>query len=50
MIKEQCDIGTLASTFNSKRRKSNVVKVALKEKISPNVFSNAIDFFRINND
>ena len=50
MNKEQCDIGTLASTFNSKKEKENpnVVKVALKEKISPNVFSNAIDFFRIN--
>ena len=29
-------------------KKSVEDKVALKEKISPNVFSNAIDFFRIN--
>jgi 3-deoxy-manno-octulosonate cytidylyltransferase (CMP-KDO synthetase) len=50
MSRDKCDIGTLASTFNSKKEMENpnVVKVAVKEKISPNVFSNAIDFFRIN--
>ena len=45
MNKEQCDIGTLASTFNSKKEENpNVVKVALKEKISPNVFQMPLIF------
>ena len=50
MSKNKCDIGTLASDFNSKNEISNlnVVKVAVKEKLSNNIFLNAFDFFRIN--
>ena len=50
MNKDKCDIGTLASIFNSKKEieNPNVVKVAVKEKISPDIFLNAIDFFREN--
>jgi len=49
MSKNKCDIGTLASEFNSKNeiRNLNVVKVAVKEKFSDNMFLNALDFFRI---
>ena len=49
MSKNKCDIGTLASEFNSKNeiRNPNVVKVAVKEKFSGNMFLNALDFFRI---
>ena len=48
MSKKKCDIGTLASDFNSKNEVSNpnVVKVAVKEKLSDNIFLNAFDFFR----
>jgi 3-deoxy-manno-octulosonate cytidylyltransferase (CMP-KDO synthetase) len=48
MSKNKCDIGTLASDFNSKNEMSNpnVVKVAVKEKLSDNIFLNAFDFFR----
>ena len=50
MGKNKCDIGTLASDFNSKHEISNlnVVKVAVKEKLSNNIFLNALDFFRTN--
>ena len=50
MGKNKCDIGTLASDFNSKNEISNlnVVKVAVKEKLSNNIFLNALDFFRTN--
>ena len=48
MSKNKCDIGTLASDFNSKVEinNPNVVKVAVKEKLSNNIFLNALDFFR----
>ena len=47
MSKNKCDIGTLASDFNSKTEisNSNVVKVAVKEKLSNNIFLKAFDFF-----
>ena len=50
MSKNKCDIGTLASDFNSKNEMNNpnAVKVAVKEKLSDNIFLNAFDFFRIN--
>ena len=50
MGKNKCDIGTLASDFNSKNEIDNlhVVKVAVKEKLSNNIFVNAFDFFRVN--
>ena len=49
MKKSNCDIGTLASDFISKDEKkdSNVVKVAVENKLSEDVFLNAIDFSRI---
>ena len=52
MNENKCDIGTLASDINSKKEKDNpnLVKVAIKEKLSNNMFSNALDFFRIDND
>ena len=50
MNKKKCDIGTLASDFNAKNEMNNpnVVKVAVKEKLSDDIFLNAFDFFRIN--
>ena len=44
----KCDIGTLASDFNSMKEidDPNAVKVAVKEKFSKNTFLNAYDFFR----
>jgi len=50
MNKNKCDIGTLASEFNSKAEivNPNVVKVAVKEKLSDDIFLNAFDFFRAN--
>ena len=50
MNKDKCDIGTLASDFNSKNEinNPNIVKVAVKEKFSDNMFLNAFDFFRVN--
>ena len=49
MNKNKCDIGTLASDLNSKQEidNSNIVKVAVKEKLSNNMFLKAFDFFRI---
>ena len=49
MGKNKCDIGTLASDFNSKNEidNLNVVKVAVKEKLSNDIFFNALDFFRV---
>ena len=49
MNKDKCDIGTLASDFNSKNEinNPNIVKVAVKEKFSENIFLNALDFFRV---
>ena len=49
MQKNKCDIGTLASKFNSKTEidNPNVVKVGVKEKLLSNVFQNAYDFFRV---
>ena len=50
MNKGKCDIGTLASDFNSRNEMDdpNVVKVAVKEKFSKNTFLKACDFFRAN--
>ena len=50
MGKNKCDIGTLASDFNSEAEldNPNVVKVAVKEKLSNDIFLNALDFFRVN--
>ena len=49
MNKNKCDIGTLASDFNSKIEidNPNIVKVAVKEKLSNDIFLNAFDFFRV---
>ena len=48
MKKEECDIGTLASKFNTEAELAdeNNVKVAVKEKIKSDNFSKATDFFR----
>ena len=50
MNKDKCDIGTLASDFNNRKEidNPNVVKVAVKEKFSKDMFLNAVDFFREN--
>jgi 3-deoxy-manno-octulosonate cytidylyltransferase (CMP-KDO synthetase) len=52
MQQGQCDIGTLASEFNSKDeiKNPNVVKVAVKDKLSDNNFVSVSDFFRLNKD
>ena len=49
MNKGNCDIGTLASSFNSKEEIADVnnVKVTVKEKLVNDQFSIATDFFRI---
>jgi len=49
MNKNKCDIGTLASDFNTKDEidNPNIVKVAVKEKLSNDIFLNALDFFRV---
>ena len=49
MTKNKCDIGTLASDLESaaELNEPNIVKVALKEKLTDNTFLNALDFFRI---
>jgi len=49
MKKNKCDMATLASDFNSKAEieNPNIVKVAVKEKLSEQVFLNAFDFFRV---
>ena len=49
MNKGNCDIGTLASSFNSKEEiaDANNVKVTVKEKLENQQFSIATDFFRI---
>jgi len=49
MQEKKCDIGTLASEFNSKTEinNPNVVKVAVKEKLLSKMFLNVSDFFRI---
>ena len=48
MNKNQCDIGTLASSFSSKKELAdeNNVKVVVNRKIDNNNFSEATDFFR----
>ena len=48
MNKNQCDIGTLASSFSSKTELADVnnVKVVVNRKIDNNNFSEATDFFR----
>ena len=52
MSKKKCDIGTLASEFNSNSEidNPNVVKVAVKEKFLDNIFLRAFDFFRVKNN
>ncbi len=52
MNKNKCEIGTLASEFNSKTEISNpnAVKVAVKEKLLNNMFLNVFDFFRIDDN
>ena len=49
MKEGKCDIGTLASSFNSNSEleDKNNVKVAVKEKLIANKFVEATDFFRI---
>ncbi len=51
MNKDKCDIGTLASDLHSTSEinNPNVVKVGVKEKLSNDMFKNAYDFFRTNN-
>jgi 3-deoxy-manno-octulosonate cytidylyltransferase (CMP-KDO synthetase) len=48
MKKGECDIGTLASKFNTEAElvDENNVKVAIKEKINSDNFGKAADFFR----
>ena len=48
MSEGKCDIGTLASTFSSKKEMEdeNNVKVKVKEKLENNKFAQATDFFR----
>ena len=48
MNKNQCDIGTLASSFSSEKELAdeNNVKVVVNRKIDNNNFSEATDFFR----
>ena len=48
MQENKCDIGTLASSLNSNQelKDPNIVKVAVKEKFSQNIFLKALDFFR----
>jgi 3-deoxy-manno-octulosonate cytidylyltransferase (CMP-KDO synthetase) len=48
MKQGKCDIGTLASKFNSEAEinNPNIVKVSVKNKISDNLFEKASDFFR----
>ena len=48
MFKNKWEIATWASNFKSKSEldNPNIVKVAVKEKLSNDIFSNAIDFFR----
>ena len=48
MNKNQCDIGTLASSFSSEKELAdeNNVKVVVNRKIDNNNFSKATDFFR----
>ena len=52
MSQKKCDIATLASNLDlkSEEKNPNVVKVAVKEKLTNNLFLNAIDFFRINSN
>ena len=49
MKEKKCEIGTLASELVSENelRNPNVVKVAVKDKLSENMFLNASDFFRV---
>ena len=48
MKEGKCDIGTLASKLSSEDeiKNPNVVKVTVKSKLSNNIFLNALDFFR----
>ena len=48
MKKGECDIGTLASPFNSEAelKNENIVKVVVKEKLEYDSFGKATDFFR----
>ena len=50
MLKDKCDIGTLASEIKLKSEMDNpnVVKVAVTGTLSEKIFLNAVDFFRTN--
>ncbi len=50
MNQDKCDIGTLASEFNtsSELQDKNVVKVLVKENMKQDIFVKALDFVRIN--
>jgi 3-deoxy-manno-octulosonate cytidylyltransferase (CMP-KDO synthetase) len=52
MQKGNCDIGTLASSFSSddELADENNVKVAVKGQLITGKFSEAIDFFRVDNE
>ena len=52
MKEGKCDIGTLASSFNSNIEMANVnnVKVTVKDSLKINQFSKATDFFRANKE
>ena len=49
MLKGKCDIGTLASSFDSNKeiKDENNVKVAVKYELKNNQFGQATDFFRL---
>ena len=49
MKEGKCDIGTLASKISSEEEivNPNVVKVSVQSKLSNNIYSDALDFFRI---
>ena len=51
MSEGKCDIGTLASKIcsESEHNDKNVVKVFVREKLNLGMFSEALDFLRINN-
>ncbi len=52
MLKDKCDIGTLASEIKLKSEidNPNVVKVAVKGTLAEKTFLNAVDFFRTNSN
>ena len=50
MQQGKCEVGTLASELNSKfeLEDENIVKVSVKEKLKEGMFSEALDFLRVN--